>query len=342
VTRGSAEPLYGQSLPTPSGWFCLGTVAEFPTMKITTRRIAGSEVIVFHTSTGLAALDAYCPHLGAHLGKGGCVEDDAIRCPFHGFSFNASGTCTKTSYGGAPPRGLRARAYPVLVLHGLVLIWFQPRGREPSWRPPQPDMEGWSPFRLHRWTLRGHPQETTENSVDLGHFGVVHGYRNVQERAPARTSGPHLFTQYAFERNAIAVLGREVTTREVIDVHVWGLGYSIVAVTDMSFGLELRLLVLPTPLDAETIDLRIGLSVRDLSVSPRVPAPLRRLPRAMTRRLLSRALLWIYRGEVEQDFAIWRHKRYVDPPLLAPGDGPVGLYRRWVRQFYEDSRAADE
>ena len=25
---------------------------------------------------------------------------------------------------------------------------------------------------------------------------------------------------------------------------------------------------------------------------------------------------------------------YVDPPALADGDGPVGAYRRWARQFY--------
>jgi hypothetical protein len=29
------------------------------------------------------------------------------------------------------------------------------------------------------------------------------------------------------------------------------------------------------------------------------------------------------------------HKRYVDRPALASGDGPVGLYRKWVKQFYD-------
>ena len=33
---------------------------------------------------------------------------------------------------------------------------------------------------------------------------------------------------------------------------------------------------------------------------------------------------------------IWTHKRYVHPPALSKGDGPVGLYRRWARQFYPE------
>ena len=32
-------------------------------------------------------LAAHCPHMGAHLGFGGRVVGEAIRCPMHGFSF---------------------------------------------------------------------------------------------------------------------------------------------------------------------------------------------------------------------------------------------------------------
>jgi hypothetical protein len=36
--------------------------------------------------------------------------------------------------------------------------------------------------------------------------------------------------------------------------------------------------------------------------------------------------------DVRQDFDIWNHKTYLEWPALA--DGPVGLYRRWARQFH--------
>ncbi len=38
--------------------------------------------------------------------------------------------------------------------------------------------------------------------------------------------------------------------------------------------------------------------------------------------------------DVEQDFAIWENKAYLERPVLAATDGPVGPYRKWCRQFY--------
>jgi nitrite reductase/ring-hydroxylating ferredoxin subunit len=334
TTRESPPEAYSASLPTPAGWYCVGTVDEFGAGAVTTRRLAGRDIVVFHTKDGqLAALDAHCPHLGAHMGNGGRVEGDTLRCPFHGFCFDANGTC-KRAYGGRAPRTARARAYPVMTLDGLALIYFHPEDAAPRWQPRAPDMGGWSPYRIDRWTLRGHPQETTENAVDIGHFAVVHGYTDVRERGQTCFTGPHLVAEYDFKRPASPLFAPSGAFREAIEVHAWGLGYSRVHVTDLSWGLDVRLLVLSTPLDAGHIELRLGLSVRDFSRSPRVSARLRFVPRAVTDGLLGRALLHVYRREVEQDCAVWAHKRYVERPALAAGDGPVGLYRRWAKQFY--------
>ena len=42
--------------------------------------------------------DPFCPHLGAHLGHGGTVEDCQIVCPFHGWKFDAEGVNTEIPY----------------------------------------------------------------------------------------------------------------------------------------------------------------------------------------------------------------------------------------------------
>ena len=38
--------------------------------------------------------------------------------------------------------------------------------------------------------------------------------------------------------------------------------------------------------------------------------------------------------QLEADIPIWENKVYVSPPLLVDGDGPIGIYRKWTKQFY--------
>jgi len=43
-----------------------------------------------------------------------------------------------------------------------------------------------------------------------------------------------------------------------------------------------------------------------------------------------------YKTDVYQDFKIWENKKYLIRTHLAPGDGPIGFYRLWARQFYNE------
>ena len=40
--------------------------------------------------------------------------------------------------------------------------------------------------------------------------------------------------------------------------------------------------------------------------------------------------------QLEQDIPIWENKVYKNPPVLCDGDGPIGLFRRWAKQFYPE------
>jgi hypothetical protein len=40
--------------------------------------------------------------------------------------------------------------------------------------------------------------------------------------------------------------------------------------------------------------------------------------------------------QLGQDIPIWEHKRMVERPMLCDGDGPIGIFRRWAKQFYID------
>jgi Rieske 2Fe-2S protein len=74
--------------PFPTGWYALFS-SELAAGALLHGRYFGEELVVFRTEAGRAvAMDAYCPHMGAHLGHGGEVRGETLRCPFHGFCFD--------------------------------------------------------------------------------------------------------------------------------------------------------------------------------------------------------------------------------------------------------------
>ncbi len=315
--------------PTPEGWYYLCREVELRPGQLRTLRLAGEEWVLWRSAAGSLHLQsAWCPHLGAHLGHGGRVEGETVVCPFHGFAFDGQGSCVANGYGTRPPRQAHLPSRPAVALHGLVFGWVG--AGEPNWRPDPGEVDGWSPFRIHSWELRGHPQETSENSVDVGHFAHVHGYVQVQTLQAAQAQGPLLSARYSFEKPL--PWGR---LREEIDIAVWGLGYSRVEVRDHTFGARFRLMVMPTPLEDDRIRLSIGIAVQDPDRASR--APWRFVPRWIARGLVSRIALRFYAADVERDFRIWKNKSWLARPALAEGDGPIGRFRVWARQFYPSS-----
>ena len=127
-------------------------------------------------------LDAYCPHLGAHLGAGGKVEGDTIRCPFHGWRFDGDGACVEIPYAQRIPPKARLRAWPVIERNGAILVWRHAEGKPPDWDVPEiPEFATPTgpPPSCYRWKIRTRNQEMAENAVDRAHFRYVHGTMNV-------------------------------------------------------------------------------------------------------------------------------------------------------------------
>lgn len=308
--------------PYPEGWYCVAFADELPPGAVLARRAFGREVVAFRgTSGGATVVDAHCPHLGAHLGHGGRVEGDTLRCPFHGFCFDARGACVSTPYGKRLPPLARARAWPLLERNGALFVWNSPAGRAPGWEVPEVDWQGFTPLRHRSFSITTHVQEAAENSVDLGHFAAVHGYLAVEPVAPVERSGAVLRTAYR-ARRSLAPQGMEGDVEFEFHIQVHGLGCSIVDVDVLTFGVTSRQLVLATPVDEARIELRVAAAMEAL------PDP------GATDQLLG-LLFAGFVADVEQDVPIWEHKRYLERPALAEGDGPIGAYRSWARQFYE-------
>jgi nitrite reductase/ring-hydroxylating ferredoxin subunit len=316
----------------PNGWYALCLARDLQPGEIKTLQFAGEDIVLFRTRSGeVSALEAYCPHLGAHIGYGGRVEGEYVRCPFHGFEYNVRGECTSTPYGTRIPPKARARTFPAVERNGLIVAYFDGDGNPPAWDIPALNWEGWSSLITQDWAFRGHPQETTENSVDIGHFTEIHGYTGVGMLKELRAEGPYLTTRYKMTR-AEGLFGRPVSTE--FEIHVHGLGYSLVEVHVLGYEIFSRLFVLSTPTDGENIHLRIALSLLEDTHPGKIHPLLGLAPRGFLNKIIARETLKGFAHDVQQDFVIWQNKRYVQPPILAEGDGPVGKYRQWARQFY--------
>ena len=320
-----ARPAY------PRGWFAVAFSDELPPGAVLTRPFLGREVVVYRTASGRAqVVEPYGPHLGAHLGRGGRVEGERLRCPFHGFEFDRAGACVSTPYAGRPPRRGRLETLAAREALGVILAYNGPSSSA-RWPDPEPDdHEADGHLAHHTVVLRAHPEDTTENSVDEGHFGEVHGYSDLARTTPLRIDGPRLEVGYAFSRR----LGPGLTLRPEIHIVAHGLGYSRVDVRLPRWGAKFTQLVLNTPVDEHRSQLRLGVHIARAQLA-RLPAPLRWLPRRPLAWALARLVLRGLVHDVGQDVPIWQSKIHVASPALAEGDGPIGRYRVWARQFYE-------
>jgi nitrite reductase/ring-hydroxylating ferredoxin subunit len=319
----------------PSGWYAVADSNSLVPGAILSRTVFGHEIVVFRTPAGaVGVLDAFCPHMGAHMGRGGRLEGEALRCPFHAFRFDATGTCLGTPYpGGAAPPSARARSWPAVERNGVVLAWHDVPGGAPAWDVPELETEGFGGLFRRTFVIKGHPQETTENGVDLGHLGIVHGYHDVEVLEPLQVDGPRLRVSYGASRDA-STFGRRGTIRADFTIQVHGLGCSIVDARVPALGLRSRHYVHATPLEGDRIEMRAAMRLGRLDRPARVSPLLALVPRAAAEALVARITFQGFLHDLRQDFGIWENKRYIDPPALAPGDGPVGRYRQWARQFY--------
>jgi phenylpropionate dioxygenase-like ring-hydroxylating dioxygenase large terminal subunit len=147
--------------------------------EVTAIRYWGTDLVLWRDGAGDYHLqDAYCPHLGAHLGVGGTVEGATLQCPFHGWTFDGAGACTNIPYSQRDNRKAKLRTYPVAQRNRMVYAWRHPDGLEPQWDVPAiPEIgdAAWSEMYRSSYVINTVPQEMAENGVDPAHFRYVHG-----------------------------------------------------------------------------------------------------------------------------------------------------------------------
>ena len=97
-------------------------------------KILGEELVAFRDKRGrVGVLDAHCAHRGTSL-EYGRIEENGIRCCYHGWLYAADGTCLEQP--GEPPGSTHKNrvaqpSYPAREYGGLVFAYMGPPDKEP-------------------------------------------------------------------------------------------------------------------------------------------------------------------------------------------------------------------
>jgi len=319
--------------PYPTGWYLVAQSVDVGVGDVKPVHYFGRELVLFRTERGHAViLDAHCPHMGAHLGYGGRVEAEGIRCPFHSWRFDAAGRCDDVPYSrlaALPLAGLAC--WPVHETSGLILVHYSEHGLAPSWWMPDRaewDSPGWVGYELRGWRIRMHTQELAENIPDTAHFLYVHSLpaqpvaevevdRHVYRQRTVTRAGDD---EFAFTQEAFG-LG-------LVWLHVPGRAPGAADISDAGAAPAYTFLTATTPIDEESVDLRLLFLVNEG-------------PGATGLSQVGRALIEATAENTARDVPIWEHKVYRQRAPLVPGDGPINVLRRWARQFYEPPQATE-
>lgn len=324
--------------PFPEGWYFVTSRQEVQKAGLIQRTWMGETIVIWYDEMGsVCVADSFCPHLGADMGPaaGGRVCDGRLVCPFHGFEFDVTGRCVATPY-ARPPKSARLRTFETREVLDLIFAWWGNEGREPQWSLPAdtPAQNGWSSLDISTVRFPGHPQETTENSVDLGHLRYVHGYGNVKRVERASVDGPLLVSRFEFRRTRKIAGVAKLTFDLSADTLISGLGYSYVQIREHTIGMDLRLWVLATPVDGTLVDLSLVSQVREIRKPKRWIVGLGFLPPKLRAPIMNKIMAAFQMDDVRQDVVIWSRKRYRSRPRLCTSDGEIMRYRRYCAQFY--------
>jgi 5,5'-dehydrodivanillate O-demethylase len=187
LTQEENDLLTRVSAGTPAGrllrryWHVVAATAELTAAQPKKRvRILGEDLVLYRDKSGNYGLVAEkCSHRGVSLYYG-FIEPDGIRCPYHGWKYDACGNCLEQPFEN-PETGFKDKiqhpAYPVEKLAGLLFAYLGPPERKPF--IPKWDLlvrdDGIKKIDVCE-ILRCNWLQAMENSVDPTHTYFLHSH----------------------------------------------------------------------------------------------------------------------------------------------------------------------
>jgi 5,5'-dehydrodivanillate O-demethylase len=231
---------------TPGGellrryWHPIAAAVELDRDRTKRVRLLGEDLVLFKDRQGrFGLIQEHCPHRRASFAYGFATHD-GIRCPYHGWEFDAQGQCLNQPF-EKNNVGFREKvttdAYPVEELGGLIFAYLGP---EP--RPLLPRFDGFvaeGAIRLLGWAMIPcNWLQIVETSLDPVHAEWLHGryieYQNEQEGIKTHISASH--EKIDFREFEFGITKHRLLAGQSEDEEDWKVGHPVVFPTMLAVG----------------------------------------------------------------------------------------------------------
>ncbi|XP_054158379.1 cholesterol 7-desaturase nvd-like [Oppia nitens] len=336
----------------PNGWIPVLESQDLKPNQTKPVSAFGYELVVFRGPSGAVhVIDAFCPHLGAHLGiaakvgKGRC-GNDCITCPFHGWQFRASdGQCTlipNLNDNEINTINAKLTVWRCIERNDVIYVWHHYDGADPHWEPDiisQIEDKQWQCVARTEYSIDCHIQEIEENWTDMAHFPAVHvplfypydqlsWWQDLLQRSISFNIRTNWTTVNEPEPyNAMASIDALTT---VFGYDTWAMNFQFKQVGPATLVISYE-----SPLAGGVSGALIQY------VNPVAPNKLRFILRnycsqGFRSRIFAKVLNYFELFMIERDMIIWNNKRFIKTARYTKLDRPIVKFRRWYSQFYAD------
>jgi phthalate 4,5-dioxygenase oxygenase subunit len=141
-------------------------------------KLLGEDLVLFRDTEGkLGLIGRACPHRGADLCFGR-LEDNGLRCPFHGWHFNRAGQCVEQPgepEGSTMHTHIQSTSYPVIEKNGIIFAYMGP-GEPPEF----PNFDCFRAPETHVFAFKGLWEcnwlQAMEVGIDPAHASFLHRF----------------------------------------------------------------------------------------------------------------------------------------------------------------------
>ncbi|MBL8947103.1 MAG: Rieske 2Fe-2S domain-containing protein [Myxococcales bacterium] len=304
--------------PYYEGWFQLAWSRDLKRGQLKKVRQFGTTFAMFRGDDGkVGVIDDICPHLGAHFSEGGCVRGNAVRCPYHHWSFGRDGQCVDIPYSKKIPVKAKVGGYAVEERYGMIFMYRSASGGPP--KRPLPVIENFDPAQYCEpehfdFSIRIHGQDIMENSVDGPHFWAVHGHSMPRFEFTEDAGSLRVNQQMSVDR-----FGTTIDFR--LEFHLVEPGFHYVHFPKIP-GTTAMVFSSIVPIDEEYTSHRMTFCIK------KTPVP-------GWSNVVRRFLIWQMMKTYREDMRIWENKEYHAHPVLCDGDGSIMKLRRWFAGFLD-------